>query len=109
MPPPGTCPLCAGSIEWTIIKGRCVRCPHCGELLREATHADSAVACCGIAGLITLGVLTRQYGLIGWVLILYVAYPLAMILAYTVVTLVFGPTLEPVPHAGHIPLGESEE
>ena len=110
MPPNPTCPACAGLVDWRVIERRSYfRCPHCHELLRTASHGTSALARYGIIGLITLGLLTRHYGWIGWILILYIAYPLAMLLAHAVVIFTLGPTIESVANAGHIPIGEWEE
>jgi hypothetical protein len=58
---------------------------------------------------ITLGVLTGRISVIGWLLMLFVAYPLVVVLAHRLVILLFGYTLEPVSEAGYIPLGESGE
>ena len=62
----------------------------------------------GVLTAIALGFFTGRYGWIGYILVLC-AYLLALMLANTVVILLFGHTLEPVAEAGHIPLGESAD
>jgi hypothetical protein len=103
------CPICNHLIDSRMISVRSFRCPHCRELLRETPRPTSAVGRYAIVGAITLGVLTGRISVIGWLLMLFVAYPLVVVLAHRLVILLFGYTLEPVSEAGHIPLGESGE